>query len=107
VTELAKPSQGLLGPKFQYFIDDMLVHWCPGCCQLHPVAVDKPNSLGAFWTWNGNKDQPTFTPSFHLRGICHYFIQDGKIDYLNDSTHFLAGQTVELPNIPAGELLDD
>lgn len=31
--------------------------------------------------------------------ICHYFITDGKLIYLNDSHHFLAGQTIDLPDI--------
>lgn len=28
--------------------------------------------------------------------VCHSFVTDGKIQYLNDCTHELAGQTVEL-----------
>lgn len=31
--------------------------------------------------------------------ICHSFVRDGKIEFLNDCTHALAGQTVELPEI--------
>lgn len=29
---------------------------------------------------------------------CHTFITDGKIQYLTDCSHKLAGQTIELPN---------
>ena len=31
--------------------------------------------------------------------ICHSFITDGKIQFLSDCTHDLAGKTVELPDI--------
>jgi hypothetical protein len=31
---------------------------------------------------------------------CHSYVRDGKIEFLNDSTHKLAGQTVPLPDMP-------
>jgi len=31
--------------------------------------------------------------------ICHSFITDGKIQFLSDCTHHLAGQTVDLNDI--------
>ncbi len=34
-------------------------------------------------------------------GVCHSFVKDGKIQFLNDCTHKLAGKTVELENIDA------
>lgn len=37
-------------------------------------------------------------PDFRLR--CHSFVTDGRIQFLSDSTHHLAGQTVELPDMP-------
>lgn len=33
--------------------------------------------------------------------ICHSFVTDGKIQFLSDCTHELAGQTVELPDWPS------
>jgi hypothetical protein len=57
------------------------------------------------WTFNGDLERPTFTPSLLVtgylnadnpNGICHSFITDGQIRYLADSTHRLAGQTVDL-----------
>lgn len=30
-------------------------------------------------------------------GICHSFVTDGRIEFLPDCTHALAGQTVDLP----------
>ena len=57
------------------------------------------------WTFDGNYDSPTFSPSMlsnkgRVDGhhpICHSFLRNGKWEYLNDSTHDMAGQTVELP----------
>lgn len=34
--------------------------------------------------------------------ICHSFVRDGRIQFLPDCTHALAGQTVDLPEIDAG-----
>lgn len=33
---------------------------------------------------------------------CHSFVADGRIQFLSDCTHSLAGQTVELPPWPYG-----
>lgn len=86
--------------------------WCPGCDQAHGVVVDAPNG----WTWDGDLERPTFTPSVLVHehetlddnGIrtmtprCHSFVTDGQIQFLTDSTHPLAGQTVDLPAWPYG-----
>ena len=69
---------------------------CPGCKFTH--IFDNR------WTFNGNEARPTFTQSLlvnenslHGKPRCHSFVTDGKIRYLIDSTHALAGLTVELP----------
>jgi hypothetical protein len=58
------------------------------------------------WTFNGDLERPTFSPSLlvtgylnkkHPNGICHSYITNGQIQYLGDSTHELAGKTIELP----------
>ena len=96
---------------------------CPGCGMSHA-----PNVLpgdGPVWGWNESMDKPTFTPSILVRWtqgdppvtpenfkeyqanpwpqtdkemICHSFVTDGKIQFLDDCTHDLKGKTVELPN---------
>ncbi len=61
------------------------------------------------WAWNGDVHKPTLKPSlkwsapmWEMDGIpikeiiCHSWITDGKIEYLSDSTHELAGQTLDL-----------
>lgn len=69
---------------------------CPGCQCAHGFHVPH-------WTWNGLFDRPTFTPSLLCnRDIpesrCHSFVEDGKIRFLSDCWHSLAGQTVEIPD---------
>lgn len=79
------------------------LHWCPGCKQLHPINVEKPNSYNAVWSFDGNLESPTFSPSINIVGRCHYFIRAGQIQFMSDSRHALSGQTVPLPDIPEDE----
>lgn len=76
------------------------VFHCPGCQFSHPFEVDAAN--GAGWTWNGSLDLPTFSPSLLCNQgsdfVCHSFVRDGKIEFLSDCHHQLAGQIVELPD---------
>lgn len=71
--------------------------FCPGCKWEHLL------DLG--WTFNGNLEKPTFSPSLLVHnspppdGRCHSFIADGKIRFLDDCTHELKGQTVGLPDV--------
>ena len=92
---------------------------CPGCNETHVIATKQPFGNGAVWSFNNDFEKPTFSPSLLIRtgkyvtghenfddegfkglsSICHSFITDGRIQFLNDCTHSLAGQTVELPEI--------
>lgn len=92
-----------------------VMFFCPGCNVPHAITVGT-------WTWNGDRDAPTFSPSLLSKRwgypygidpepdetqepsqqICHNFVTDGKIQFLTDSTHHLAGQTVEIPEWPYG-----
>ena len=71
--------------------------FCPGCGCSH--------RMDDTWGFNDNFQSPTFTPSLLVRSadqdtgerlICHSFITNGKIQFLTDSTHKLAGQEVDL-----------
>ncbi|WP_345255310.1 DUF6527 family protein [Flaviaesturariibacter amylovorans] len=83
-----------------------------------------------FWGFNNDFIRPTFTPSVLVRSghyakenegpglcwcdyeqrfrepapsrceVCHSFVTDGRIQFLSDCTHALAGQTVDLPELP-------
>jgi len=90
---------------------------CPACNEYHAV--------GPSWMFNGNHDAPTFRPSILVTGPqainndlgewtgeyvrdesgvpkrmkCHSFITDGRIEFLSDCNHALAGTTVELPEV--------
>lgn len=89
-------------------------HWCPGCNSGHEIDTEEPNASGAKWSFNGDHDRPTFSPSINIRwgnkvpghesftrgGACHYFVTDGQIVFCADSTHAFAGQTVVLPDLP-------
>lgn len=55
---------------------------------------------------------PTFEPSILVTcrwmasdsemkdDVCHSFVRDGRIQFLGDCTHELAGKTVDLPDWP-------
>lgn len=83
---------------------------CPGCKCSHGVRVKSDGTPGPVWGWNGSIEKPTFNPSILVRWNtpkgerrCHSFVRDGKIQFLSDCTHALAGQTVELPELDAEE----
>lgn len=89
------------------------MHYCPGCKQLHMINTLVRNNNGAIWSFDGDVNNPTFSPSIHIHSTdakgnrhtsCHYFIKSGYMHYCNDSRHELSGQIVELPNIPEGFL---
>lgn len=82
-----------------------LAHWCPACNMLHLININKRNSNGSIWTWNKDVNKPTFSPSVNVNGKyrCHYFIRSGMIEYCIDSTHSLAGKTINIPVINENE----
>lgn len=92
--------------------------YCDGCKRVHSINVGLVGSPK--WDFNDDEVKPTFTPSIlskytHPKGysndnpapinfsgeyitdVCHSFVTDGNIQYLDDCTHELAGQTIELP----------
>lgn len=91
-----------------------LLLWCPGCegaglNGLHRVVVEAgpAHDGGPLWTWDGNLDAPTVSPSLLCTSTwpggemrCHSFIEAGQWRYLGDCTHALAGQLVPLPDLP-------
>lgn len=89
---------------------------------------ESPDAGMAHWHFNGDLEKPTFSPSIsvvcgHYAGqsksecaceynrlhpeeaddftcyICHSFVRNGAIEFLNDCTHVLAGQKMELPDL--------
>lgn len=81
---------------------------CPGCDSIHSLPTKGPRA----WKFNGNIESPSFEPSILARRkmwvskdepaielVCHSWVTDGRIQFFNDSTHALAGQTVEMKDI--------
>lgn len=75
---------------------------CPGCEHGHEIPVTGPKP----WKWNGSLERPTVQPSIFVNKgrsnptapACHSYVTDGKIQFLSDCSHALAGKTVELPD---------
>lgn len=94
-----------------------IAHWCPACESPH-VYTTKPGER-VCWSFDGNVERPSFAPSMLIRtgrfvdpnfveepgenlsSICHYFLTGGRLQFCGDSTHALAGQTVDLPDWPS------
>lgn len=79
-----------------------VAHWCPACHEPH-VYTTKPGRH-ACWSFDGNVESPSFSPSMKLwnsQKTCHYFLTGGRLQFCGDSTHALAGQTVDLPDWPS------
>lgn len=87
----------------------MLIFYCP-CGLCGEVRIKKNR-----WKLSGTPDAPTITPSINTvinpsdhphynpevkTSRCHILVQDGKIHYLDDCTHALAGKTIDLPELP-------
>lgn len=87
---------------FKDGLNEQVWIFCPGCKTHHGFTTKHPTS--SVWQWNGSFDKPTFSPSMlcnkdYPESRCHSFVTDGKIQFLSDCFHELAGQTVELPEI--------
>lgn len=79
------------------------------------------------WSFNGNLESPSFTPSFSHSGVqriyqngvwtgewirdlngnlvnyvCHYVVTDGMLNFCGDCTHPLSGKIVPIPDLPDG-----
>lgn len=80
---------------------------CPACNEMHGFIPNR-------WTFNGDLDKPTFNPSMLIvinpkdhkhynpnvaTSVCHSVVEHGRIRYLSDCTHSMAGRTVDLPEI--------
>lgn len=101
-----------LGSKLRKLEDGRVAFWCPGCGRAHQVRVEGAGP--GRWGWNESGETPTFTPSVLVTyngpdagrngappAACHSYVTAGRIRFLADSTHWLAGLTVDLPDFPA------
>lgn len=104
-------------------------YWCQGCNEMHSIKIgggdsprwgyngnpEKPTFTPSVLVRSGhyashykpgedcwcthNKESPDDLISFNCQ-ICHTFITDGRVQFLGDCTHALAGQTLPLPDLP-------
>lgn len=85
---------------------------CPGCAEWDEPGshLHSTHTVDRTWTFNGDVEKPTLSPSvlvtgqFWVDGVkaerrCHSFVRDGRIEFLGDCTHALAGRTVDLPEL--------
>lgn len=87
---------------------------------LHlPVILSGTRDGTNCWTWNGDVDKPTLRPSVLTNGYhrwtdaeyqtvrsggkfdrrkyrCHTWVNDGQAQFLDDCSHGLRGQTVDM-----------
>lgn len=81
---------------------------CPACGYGHFFRTVPHDNLPV-WSFNGDRDRPTFSPSMLVNATmhdrdpknirCHSFVRNGRIEFLGDCSHAMAGQTVELPEV--------
>lgn len=73
-----------------------------------PVQLSGSRQNTKNWSWNGDIENPTLKPSIlteftwgEERKVyrCHSFVNDGKVQFLNDCSHELVGHTVDLLDI--------
>lgn len=105
----------ILSPVLRRGGSGRLYFHCPGCGYPHGVNVDKVGEPK--WSYNGDPGKPTFSPSILVTtgravdptfekeegdppAVCHTFVREGKIQFLSDCDHVLAGQTVNIPVWP-------
>ncbi len=107
---------GALSAKLRDVEDGGISFWCPGCDEAHVVLTGVGD--GPRWEYNGDVNAPTFSPSIAVsyngsdagqiddRGnrappaMCHSYVTAGNIQFLDDCTHALAGQTLPIPDWP-------
>lgn len=92
----------------------VLQMWCLGCNArkgrggLHQVGVLGPAGEPAYgeqWGWDRNLESPTIDPSIAVSQgpgnvVCHSYVRAGRWEFLADSQHPLAGQTVDMVDLP-------
>lgn len=101
---------GALGKKLRTAEGGHILFWCPGCDRAHMIRVASTDRPGG-WGFNGDHENPTFTPSVLVTyngtdagiegappALCHSFVTNGRIQFLSDCSHGLAGHTVDLPD---------
>ena len=80
---------------------------CPACGVSHAIRTACQDEGAQVWEFNGDLERPTFYPAVlapHQSDagdvtICHFYVEAGRIRYLPDCSHTMAGKQVELPDL--------
>jgi len=114
-----------LGSKIRTQEGGSIAFWCPGCNTSHAVIIaadrwsgpgdiERPTFQPSILVRSGHyaehhkpgdpcwctyyaENPPAPGERRFECSICHSFVTDGRIQFLSDCTHALAGQTVDLP----------
>lgn len=111
---------------------EALMFVCPGCATpytfpdgtehtpsgVHMLPVSGDANGRPVWTWDGNLEAPTLSPSIATKihpydeqsrplGFCHSYLRGGVFEFLTDSTHKYSGQHVPMPDLPRWAEDDD
>lgn len=102
--------------------------YCPGCKEEHQVTVEGPYCWGwngsqekptftpsilvrgvkdvddeeidrIYDSYKVPEDREKALADIRINFVCHSFVTDGKIQFLSDCTHELAGQAVDLASV--------
>lgn len=74
----------------------------PGPFTTRMLPITLGAKVSGAWQWNGDTETPTLSPSIRTRdgaNTCHCYVKAGCAEFCADSTHELAGQTVELLDV--------
>ena len=100
--DVAGSLRELLSPVLSDTGGGQLAYMCPGCGHVHVIDTRASAGPGHVWSWDGDAARPTFRPSVHWQAgnpkvtMCHHWVTAGRIAYLADSRHALAGKTVDM-----------
>jgi len=87
----------------------MFGFYCPGCKMDHGFTIAHPDMDHKIkWVWNGSFDAPTVRDSIRVvypwgdppvQMLCHLYLDDGFIRFLDDCTHGLKGQIIPMNEV--------
>jgi len=73
--------------------------------RMMPIQIKGSRKGTGNWSWNGDVDKPTLKPSIkndfrpHEQLVEHIWINEGQVIFLKDTTHDLAGKTLDLLDV--------
>lgn len=126
---------GLLSPILRNGSDGRLTFWCPGCGGAHSIPTGPGSGPRWTWDGNAQQptfdpsilvrtvrgklteaEWEEYDAEYARIGLavlegrfgftCHSFVRAGQIQFLDDCSHALKGQTVPIPTWPIADWSD-